>query len=689
MHPVTRRLKRLAQPRRVALAATVAVALSFALGLSWLEVTKLARRKVNEAVAKAEKKLGMPIEVGKWRLGFGSAYFEDIVVGADAALLVSKVTAEIELNPFADDFGQLESIVVHKVRVKQGLSALKGNVAAAAADDNQSDLEKKGASAQKAVEKLFAALPTKHLLVRSGNIVVADDKGQAAITVRGLKLLVDKTQSKALFQAAWVRTASGLTEQGLEGRFELMPKDAAYRFFLRKRKKGWSVAGRLKKDLSGLETDFDLQSVPAVLEAATADLLGKSPLVNLKGRLRATRDPEGAYAFDATVTSGGSRVNVPLVSSKPLGPVRFDLTAKGSVDLDEKSISVDEAFVDLPAADSKASTRIKLKGEASLPLAFSGQIALEPTDCQTVLDAAPPGILPALKDFKLAGELGATLDFKFDSQNPDAVQYDLSNARYGCKVKSMPPLYSPEHLAGPFTIQRQVGKDEEPIEVSISPMKPGYTPLAQISKNVGIAFTTSEDAAFYVHKGIDTFAIDSALRRNLTEGKVAVGGSTITMQTAKNLFLSPERTLSRKLQELFLAWHLETVLDKDRILEIYMNIVELGPGIYGVTQASEHYFGKHPFDLSLMESAYLAALLPNPKARYQYFCEGKMTPAFSDLVYGIMKRMVTLNRITYDRYYAAMSAGLNFNDQNRAGARDCTRRTWVQKPGSALPRAEE
>jgi membrane peptidoglycan carboxypeptidase len=145
------------------------------------------------------------------------------------------------------------------------------------------------------------------------------------------------------------------------------------------------------------------------------------------------------------------------------------------------------------------------------------------------------------------------------------------------------------------------------------------------------------------------------------------------MQTVKNLFLTQERTISRKLQELFLAWHLDRVLTKDRILEIYMNIAELGPGIYGVAQASEHYFGKRASDLNLLESAYLASLLPSPKTRYRYFCDGKLTPNFQGMVHGLLKRMVNLNRVNYDRYLQAMSASIQFNDSERQSAPECSR----------------
>lgn len=702
MQSITRFLTTVYSPKRIALAATVAVVSLFVLSFAWLALTKMARRKVNEQLTRTAARIGMPIEVGDWNLTWGGATFEDIVVGTDAAVVISRVTATVELNPFADDFGQLASIVIHRVRAKQSLGAWRGRVdalrATAKTTSGEQALEAKGAAVQKALEKIFASLPSNKIFLRSAAITVTDDQGDETVSVRGLKVMVDKKASKALFQVASVRTVAGLAEKNLEGRFELMPQDNAYRFYLRRRAQrakvktlpsGWSVNGRLSKDLTGVDASFDAASVPSILEGATAAIFGPNPRLSLKGSLKASRTPEGAYQFDAALASRGTRIFVPLISTQVLGPVLFDAKASGLVALDDRQLTLTEGSIDFPAANTRTPARFNVTGQGRLPgtqwreATFAITATLPTTACQTLLDAAPPGLLPTLKDFKLSGEAQAGLTVRFDGRNPEGLFYDLHDARYGCKVTSMPQAYSPEYLAGPFTIQRQISKDDEPLEVSVSPMRHGFTPLAQISKTVPAAFTTSEDAAFYSHKGIDTFAIDSALRRNLTEKRVAVGGSTITMQTAKNLFLNQERTISRKLQELFLAWHLEKVLDKDRILEIYVNIVELGPGIYGVTQAAEHFFGKEPYDLTLLEAAYLAALLPNPKARYQYFCDGKMTPAFQEMVYGILKRMVTLNRISYDRYFMALSAGLHFSKESRASAHECTQRSWVKPAATA------
>ena len=122
----------------------------------------------------------------------------------------------------------------------------------------------------------------------------------------------------------------------------------------------------------------------------------------------------------------------------------------------------------------------------------------------------------------------------------------------------------------------------------------------------------SEDIDFYYHKGIDYYELKESIKRNLKEGKKARGGSTITQQLAKNLFLSTGKSYYRKLKEFFIAKRLEENLSKNRIFHIYLNIIELGPGIFGVEAASEYYFGKPVGSLSLEEILRLVSVLPKP-----------------------------------------------------------------------------
>jgi monofunctional biosynthetic peptidoglycan transglycosylase len=139
-----------------------------------------------------------------------------------------------------------------------------------------------------------------------------------------------------------------------------------------------------------------------------------------------------------------------------------------------------------------------------------------------------------------------------------------------------------------------------------------WTPLSEISYFVKQAVVQAEDVTFYSHHGLSLSSFEQALRINLTEGRIVWGGSTITMQLARNLYLYPDKTIIRKLQEVLLALKIERALSKDRILEIYLNVVEWRPDIFGITAASQHIFKKSPHELGPLEASFLASILPSP-----------------------------------------------------------------------------
>ena len=140
-----------------------------------------------------------------------------------------------------------------------------------------------------------------------------------------------------------------------------------------------------------------------------------------------------------------------------------------------------------------------------------------------------------------------------------------------------------------------------------------WTPYARISPHLKRAVIAAEDANFTEHDGVDWDAIERAHERNQKRGKVTHGGSTITMQLAKNLFLSGERSYLRKAQELAIAYMLEAVLGKDRILELYLNVAEWGVGVFGCEAAARRHFGVSASQLTPAQSARLAAMLPRPR----------------------------------------------------------------------------
>ena len=140
-----------------------------------------------------------------------------------------------------------------------------------------------------------------------------------------------------------------------------------------------------------------------------------------------------------------------------------------------------------------------------------------------------------------------------------------------------------------------------------------WVPYERISIHLKRAVITSEDARFSEHEGVDWDAIEKAYESNLKRGRPAKGGSTITQQLAKNLFLSPERSYLRKGQELVITYMIEALWDKRRILEVYLNVVEWGEGVFGAEAAARHYYGIPAAQLGAEQSARLAAYLPNPK----------------------------------------------------------------------------
>lgn len=162
-----------------------------------------------------------------------------------------------------------------------------------------------------------------------------------------------------------------------------------------------------------------------------------------------------------------------------------------------------------------------------------------------------------------------------------------------------------------------------------------WVPYDRISRNLKRAIIASEDANFVNNNGYETDAILQAWEKNKARGKIVAGGSTITQQLARNLFLSREKSYIRKGQELIITWMLETLMDKERIFEIYLNSVEWGNGVYGAEAAARYYYKTSAMQLSGGQSARLAVMLPRPK----YFDEHRGSGYLAQRARVIARRM--------------------------------------------------
>jgi monofunctional glycosyltransferase len=192
-------------------------------------------------------------------------------------------------------------------------------------------------------------------------------------------------------------------------------------------------------------------------------------------------------------------------------------------------------------------------------------------------------------------------------------------------------------------------------KVYLCDSSPQFTPYEQISPYLIGAVIMSEDASFFSHQGLDYEEIKLSIKKDLSEYRFARGASTITQQLAKNVFLRSEKSVVRKLSEVYLALQIEKFLTKKRILTLYLNVVEFGPGIYGVKPAARHYFKRGPDELTPEQAAFLAFLLPNPKKYRQSFDKKQLTPFANKMIRTILRKMLLGRKISEEEYESALA----------------------------------
>ncbi len=432
----------------------------------------------------------------------------------------------------------------------------------------------------------------------------------------------------------------------------------------------WSLAGRVRRDLSEGQLEismdsFELGQVPQMLarlplvESEAATVGGRVALVFGAGLARA----EGQVRID------GLNVAHRLLAREPVRDVGFDLDFAVEFDPAKPRVTLHHAHL------QRGGVELRLSGEVVHPVEHSDRryrmhAEISPTPCQEVLRAIPAALVPSLQGFELSGTFDLGVDVDVDFADLDALRLEGGVGLRGCRVESRPPRAAAERMAGGFT-HRVTMRDGQLRAVHLYPGSGTFTPLEQISPYMVQAVLTTEDGGFWRHKGFLPSQFRTALRRNLQAGKVRLGASTITMQMVKNVLLSHERTLARKLQEMILTWYVETALTKERIMEIYLNIVELGPGIYGVTRASQHYFGKHPAELTPPEAVYLALMLPSPVRRHAHYCRGALSPRFEVKLARILRIMNERKRLDDLDYEIWKDTGIEFDLRERGETGTC------------------
>jgi hypothetical protein len=389
--------------------------------------------------------------------------------------------------------------------------------------------------------------------------------------------------------------------------------------------------------------------------------LAEVSTASIEARGSVELDPDDkTFAADGALTLKNAAINDAHIAD---GTVRgIDLTARGvlaskgdlrawtltggAVELGKVRFEIEGSYESIELKDGKRGPRVF--GAWSIPVVA----------CGDALASMPKGLLPKVEGMEMQGTFGAKGRLGFDARLPDKTEVDLV-VEQKCRVTKAPPAISVDRFREAFEL-RVYDPKGNPVPRRFGPGTPEWVSLEKISPKVVDALMVCEDGAFFVHNGFSAGAIRNALIANIKAGKFAVGASTITMQLAKNVFLDRRKQLSRKIQEAVLTAWLEQAMSKSELLELYLNVIEFGPNIYGIGPASWHWFGRPASDLDAAESIFLISILPSPVKRHFMWDKGEPGDGYTGYLKALLKEARARGKIEEDEYQAAISKPLKF-----------------------------
>ncbi|MBN1655277.1 MAG: transglycosylase domain-containing protein [Deltaproteobacteria bacterium] len=325
---------------------------------------------------------------------------------------------------------------------------------------------------------------------------------------------------------------------------------------------------------------------------------------------------------------------LPRIAPHPISGIDFAIQGQGHFYPLKRRLEIDKAKIELGKAVASLSGAMEWTSDHYI---FDIDARLPITECQIAVGAIPRDLLEELVGFEWNGSIGGAFKLQIDSRALDNAVMKIE-VKDRCEFTMVPSLADLRRFRMPF-LHYVLEPDGSEIEFETGPGTKNWTYLEEISPFFVHAVLSHEDVQFFQHAGFSPAHIRNALVRNLREGRYAVGASTITMQLVKNLFLKREKTLARKVQEVLLTWWVERVMDKRDILELYLNVIEYGPGIYGIRNGARHYFNRLPSELSPAESIYLSMILPNPKLYHGQFERGSVSSSWKDRMVQALRRM--------------------------------------------------
>ncbi|MDY0058839.1 MAG: biosynthetic peptidoglycan transglycosylase [Myxococcota bacterium] len=393
------------------------------------------------------------------------------------------------------------------------------------------------------------------------------------------------------------------------------------------------------------------------------------------------RTEQGELLLAGRVTLRDGQLSSPAIAAQPLTGLHGDATWSLVYDPGRATAVIEVAPLLLQGLRTKLTLTVRRLGQA--PLAIGVALDLLPQPCQALVRTLPPAFAPRLQGLQLTGELRGRLllDLDLRQRTEPITRLDLRGPGFWsrCQVGPLGPELAVERLTTSF-VQTVRPPRPELAEVRIGPGTSGYVPTADLPAHVLQSMLLTENSSFFKHGPLAFGLIRKALNIDLRQGRYVYGGSTITQQLAKNLFLDGRKTLERKVEELFVAWRMEQLLAKERILELYVNCIEFAPGIYGIEAAAQYYFGHGARLLTPVEGVFLATIKPLPADGPRMARNRKVDGWWIKRVGEVMLSLEQLGLITAAERAAAYPYQPVFREDFVENARKQVRRVGAGRP---------
>ncbi|MGH1343275.1 MAG: biosynthetic peptidoglycan transglycosylase [Nannocystales bacterium] len=529
-------------------------------------------------------------------------------------------------------------------------------------------------------------------------------KGVTALTEAGVTALLD-SPALTIGPNGIPHASVGLTVQHARGsvhsvgRLRATPRDSL---------RSWRVAGtvsiadgpplRLRGELDPqhVRTELSHEGGGWIQLAAwpqTRTLAVEAERFALHGLGRVGLQVRDELTLDARAASLSGRIEVEPARSGGVSMHAQGVTVE-AVTLEHPKLSAEAVTLSSLWLDGDITAQSPEHFDAALTLGHAGlilganasrrpdraalRLELPEGPCQRLFDALPTGFADAMRGTKVDGSLAGVVEVSVDFEAararaevlerdplaepaaPGTLEVDFP-FREQCAVTADPSALDVAGLRGPYR-HRFVDAHGTPRQVLIADGAPHTVSIEDIPVVAG-AFVTLEDSRYFHHDGLDLGQVANAIWHNLARGEVERGASTITQQAARNLFLGLDRTAARKLQEAFVATRIDATVEKRRLLEVYLNIIELAPGVHGVEDAAQYYFNRSAADLTALQATHLAMLAPAPRTYSERFVSGAVDDTWRQDLNHQVRRLARHRVIDRHRMIGALRGDLELVDR--------------------------